>query len=134
MKNEITLKKDLAGRPEFIEGVKTKFPESYKEMGDLEDELLHIDMADFARTTVQAILDNNASLVQEHFKFISELFSIAHPELENAIFVSYLENVLLDQTDEKYQAARVLLPINLEKALKELEKHFEKLHEASKNT
>ncbi len=122
------MKQGLVGRFEFIEGVRTKFPESLKEMDDLDDELLHIDMANFARSTEQAIISRDKNLVQGHFNFISDLFSNAHPDLKNAIYVSYLENVLLGQPHEKHQSARALLPANLEQALKDLEKHFEEIY------
>ncbi|MCP4989783.1 MAG: hypothetical protein GY928_28120 [Colwellia sp.] len=134
MNNKIIVKTDVIGRTEFIESIKSRFPESLQEMDDLEDELLHIDMANFARTTTNAILNENYSLVQDHFNFISELLSKASSELENAIHVSYLENVLLDQTDSNHLDARKLLPENLKKALAELEEHFEKIYESSKNT
>jgi hypothetical protein len=134
MNREIEINNNLTGRNEFIEGIKKSFPESLAEMYDLEDELLHMDMANFARTTEKAILENNTELIEAHFNFIGELFSRANPDLENAIYVSYLENVLLFQEDSKYIEARKLLPSNLAKALKELEKHFEKLRDASKDT
>ena len=134
MNKEVIVKSELAGRSEFIDGVESLFPESFAELHNLEDELLHLDMASFARTTVSAIESGNVNLFKAHFNFISELFSKAHPDLENAIYVSYLENVLLDQSNPKVLNARELLPDNLKIALSGLEEHFEKLHESSKNT
>ncbi len=134
MSNEIEININLAGRDAFLEGVKELFPASLQEMDDLEDELLHIDMADFARTTVKAILANKMGLVQEHLEFISDLFQKANPDLENAIFVSYLENVFLGKDEVLFAKARRLLPPNLVKTLTELEEHFDKLYETSKNT
>ena len=125
---------NLAGREEFISGVRSRFPDSLHEMVDLEDELLQVDMGNFARTTERAILENNMETAVAHFNFISDLFAKAGPELENAIFVSYLENVFLFQNEQKYLEARKLLPKNLVKALTELEQHFEKLHNAGKDT
>ena len=131
---EVDVKSDLADRDDFIEGVRQLFPESYQEMEYIEDELLHLDMADFSRTTSNAIRTNNTSLAIAHFDFISQLLQKANPDLENAIIVSYLENIFIGESDEIYCVARKTLPANLAKALKELEEHFEKLHELSKNT
>ena len=125
---------ELIDRNGFIEGVKTLFPESLGEMFDLEDELLHVDMGNFARTTNSAISNSNWTLVRKHFEFVSNLFEQANFELENAIYVSYLENVLLDRTEQEYKEARKILPSNLEAALVDLEKHFKKIYEISKNT
>jgi len=132
--NEIEVKTDMADRDTFIEGVRQLFPESFHEMEDIEDELLHIDMADFSRTTNNAIRMNNTSLAKEHFQFIGQLFQKANPDLENAIIVSYLENIFIGESEAIYLAARKLLPPNLAKALTELEGHFDKLYESSKNT
>ena len=134
MNREVEVKNDLAGRDAFIEGVRQLFPESFQEMEDIEDELLHIDMADFSRTTNNAILKNNTPLIKEHFEFISQLFQKANPDLENAIIVSYLENIFIGESDAIYSTARELLLPNLAKALTELEDHFDKLYESSKNT
>lgn len=131
---ELNMKMNLAGRNEFIEGVKDRFPESFKEMKDVEDGLLHIDMGDFARTTESAIIEGNTELFQTHFTFISELFSKADPDLKNAIYVSYLENVFLFHTKQKFLDARKMLPMNLSKALVELEVHFEKLRKSTEGT
>ena len=108
--------------------------ESLKEMQDIDKELLHIDMGDFARTTVKAISDDNTELVKAHFGFIGELFSTANPDLKNAIYVSYLENVFLFDTKARVLAARKALPENLANALIELEEHFENLQKVSDST
>ena len=129
MNRETIINNNLLGRKDFLKEIEQNFPASFREMHDLDDELLHIDMANFARTTESAITGNDSNLAKKHFEFIGKLFTKANPDLENAIYVSYLENLLLGQKSKKYTDARRLLPENLEKALFELEEHFEKLYE-----
>ncbi len=127
MSNSIEKATNLFGRNDFIEGVRKRFPESLKEMYDLEDELLHIDMDNFAKTTEAAIEAQDTELVKDHFNLISEMLSRADQNLENAISVSYLECVFLFKDDTKTKKSRQLLPGNLAKELDELEEHFKKL-------
>ena len=54
-----------------------------------------LEMAVFARATVAAIDSGDLNEVAKQFAFIDKLFHNATPELGNAIYVSYLENVFL---------------------------------------
>jgi hypothetical protein len=65
--------------------------------------------------------------VRAHFAFVDELFSNAAPDLENAIYVSYLENVFIRPEDHRYRSARALLSERLEAALVELEAHWQQI-------
>ena len=60
---------------------------------------------------------------------IDELFCDAPPDLENAIYVSYLENVFLGRDEERYRAARSSLSGRLQAALADLEDHWKKIAE-----
>ena len=127
MSTKIDKSRNLFNREDFIEGVRKRFPESLKEMYGLEDELLHIDMSNFARTTETAIEVQDIDLAKDHLNFMSEMLSRADPDLINAINVSYLEHVFLFKDDPRYTKVRKMLPENLAKELIELGEHFEKL-------
>lgn len=127
MTTEIETFNNGANREQFLTGVEVLFPESFAKIEDIEDGLLHLEMADFSRTTMEAIKCGQTELVLAHLNFISGLFNRANSDLENAIYVSYLENIFLGELDREVEAARLLLPENLVIALTDLEKHFENL-------
>jgi hypothetical protein len=86
-------------------------------------------MAVLARETGKAIELGDSHQIQAHLSFVDELFSDAASDLENAIYVSYLENVFLSSEDPHYVSARTTLSKRLQIALTELEDHWEKLAE-----
>ena len=62
--------------------------------------------------------------VEVHFSFIDEVLSKAAPEVENAIYVSFLENIFIGSADTRYGAARLKLSQRLRTALESLEAHW----------
>lgn len=94
------------------------------EISDIELGLLHLEMAALARATRRAIEIDASREVQAHLAFVDEIFSSAEPKLENAVYVSYLEDVFLGQTGDRYVSARARLSPRLRQALAELEAHW----------
>jgi hypothetical protein len=111
----------------FEERLSERFPAIAEKITEHESGLLHPEMAAFARATCRAIEQDVPGEVRAHFEFIDELFSNATPDLENAIYVSYLENVFLGRIADPYLSARGRLPPKLQKALIELEAHWEQI-------
>ena len=75
----------------------------------------------------RAVDVGDSQQVQAHICFVDELLSDAGPDLENAIYVSYLENVFLGSEDPRYLMARTMLSNRLQTALTELEEHSKKI-------
>ena len=96
------------GQRHFEELLTHCFPGIAGEINEIERGLLHLEMAAFARATCAAIDNKDFKEVGAHLEFIDELFYDAAPDLENAIYVSYLENVFLGHDDERYRSARRL--------------------------
>jgi hypothetical protein len=119
----------LYNQATFEEQLSKRFPAVSQKITDDVRGLLHLEMAEFARATCQAIEQNLLGQVRTHFEFIDELFSNAVPDLENAIYVSYLENVFLGRTDAPYLSARDRLSPDLQRALIELEAHWEEIEQ-----
>jgi len=94
---------------------------------DDERGLLHLEMAVVARATSSAIDTHSDEEVDALISWIDDLFSDASPDLENAIYVSYLENVFLGRSTEPYLAARARLSPRLKEALVELELHWREI-------
>jgi hypothetical protein len=57
----------------------------------------------------------------------------AASDVENAVHVSYLENVFLGEERPAFLAAREQLPPRLARGLMELEQHFERLATRAKD-
>lgn len=109
-----------------------RFPEVAARIDDIERGILHLEMEVLARATLQAIDAGDVPQFQSHLNFIDELLSSSGAgELENAIYVSYLESVFLGQEDERYKQARRMLSPRLEAALSELEEHWRKIAESA---
>jgi len=106
-----------------------RFPEIDREIHEDHRGLLHLEMAAFARATCAAIETGDHTTVAAHLSFIDELFADAAPDLENAIYVSYLENVFLWRDDEPYRSACSTLPDRLQAALIDLEDHWKNIVE-----
>jgi hypothetical protein len=82
---------------EFFEQLVLEFPELQKELeSDFGRGLNHVQMGAFARVTQQAIEKGNFEHVCRYTTFVDLSFPNADPELENALYVSYLENIYFD--------------------------------------
>ncbi|QOY87770.1 DUF7674 family protein [Paludibaculum fermentans] len=114
-------------RSQFELLLELRFPAIAAEIDDCERGLLHCEMAVFARGTCAAIESGDFEQTQAHLDFVDELFGRAEPGMENAICVSYLENVFLGSETERYIAARRMLSDRLRTAFGELEDHWEKI-------
>jgi hypothetical protein len=111
----------------FIALLTERFPEIAASIDDDFRGLLHLEVATFARATQPAIDDQDKAKVLRHFKFIDEVFRDASPDVENAINVSYLENLRFEDRKEALANARDLLTPRLQVALAELEEYLERL-------
>jgi hypothetical protein len=116
-------------RDDFVRLLSVRFPEVAAEIGDTERGLLHLEMAALARATCPAIDVSDFERVQDHFGFVDELLSDADPALANAVYVSYLENVFLGQTDPRFVLAQTMLSQCLQTALTDLKEDFERIAE-----
>ena len=84
-------------------------------------------MATRARATQSAIDSQDEATVREHFQFVDELFRNAAADVENAVNVSYLENLRFEGRRARATNARELLTPLLRQALAELEEYLERL-------
>ena len=107
--------------------VATKFPDAAAELDAEDRELLHTEMAAVARSTCRAIDTGDKITEANHFAIMQDVFNHASPEVENAVYVSYLENLFLGEERAEYLAARARLPAVLARALLKLEEHFARL-------
>jgi hypothetical protein len=126
--------RDVVDHEKFVRQLSELFPHIAAEFDDTERGLLHLEMAAFARATNSAIAAEDWPQALSHYAFIDEVFARADSAVENAVYVSYLENVFLWEDNPRHLKARTLLPERLQTALQELEEHFRKLEDAAKGT
>jgi hypothetical protein len=98
------------GRDEFVARLLRRFPELDGRQDASVKGLLHCEMGWFSHQTDAAIESGNFRLVRIHFEFIDEVLANASDELENAIMVSYLENVFSLNTPDTAKARDLLTP------------------------
>ena len=114
-------------REAFLQALNARLPEIAASISDIESGLLHPEMGVVSHATRSAINAHNWDAVKEQFEFIGEIFVRANDAVRNAVYVSYLENVLLRETSSDFKKARAMLPPSLSLAMAELEAHFEGL-------
>jgi len=119
-------------RDKFIAMLKEHWPDVFADIDDGSAGLLHLEMATLARAVQAAISAEDTPLVKKHFKFIDDIFRQSTPEDENAINVSYLENLDFDGRHAKRIKARELLSPQLHVALRELEDYLAQIHGTDK--
>ena len=113
--------------PRFIALLTDRFPEVAASIDECSQGLLHPEMGTLARATQAAIEERDKATVVRHFQFIDEVFRDAAPDVENAVNVSYLENLRFDSAAAASMKARELLPPRLRQALTELEEYLGRL-------
>lgn len=118
---------DRVDHTRFVAMLTERFPEVAASIDDCAEGLLHLEMAALARATQAAIDRQNKDTLIQHFQFVDEVIRHAAPEVENAVNVSYLENLRFDGA----AAARELLTPRLKVAIIELEEYLEKLFRES---
>lgn len=127
--SDFVLHDGAEGQRRFEDLLANRFPEIAGQIDEVERGLLHLEVAAFAGATCAAIDRDDFAVVGVHLAFIDELFRDAAPDLENAIYVSYLENVFLGRDDERYHSFRSALSDRLQVALMDLEAHWKRIAE-----
>ena len=115
------------GRDWFLALLTERFPEVAGAIDDCSRGLLHLEMATLARATQAAIDRQDRDTVRRHFLFVDEVFRQAAPDVENAVNVSYLENIRFEDDRVGPTTARELLTPRLRQTLTELEKYLARL-------
>jgi hypothetical protein len=111
-----------------------RFPEIISEIDEVEQGLLHLEMAALARATSRSIEIGDLPQVHKHIGFVDELLLNGGSDIQNAVYVSYLENVFIGSDDPRYLRARTMLTNGLERALSELEEHWNTIAKTKRGT
>ena len=111
---------------DFINDLVQTFPDLKEEIEEWNG-LLHVQMGVFARITQEAVEYGDISKIDQCFALAHRMFHDADPELKNALYVSYLEN--LDFNSPNGQLARTRMSNLLKAGYKEINDYLDKLFE-----
>jgi hypothetical protein len=110
----------------FVQLVLAEFPKLHEEFAEAEG-LLHLEMGTFSRFAQNAIDHNDLDTLKRCYGLLAGIMKTAAPsQVENAIYVSFLEHLNFERSPYG-SAARRLLPPVLKKALDEVEEHWERI-------
>ena|SRR5262252_310157 len=129
---DIVAKTGLIDHAAFERLLISLLPDVAAEIDDEDRSLLHIEVSALARATCRAIENGDDNSIRRHFEFIDNVLSNAAPDVENAVHVSYLENVFLGEERAAFLRVRSTLPGRLSAALSDLEAHWRQLSTVSK--
>ena len=101
-------------RESFISAVASQFPEVAATFDEIDDGLLHLEVAAFRRCVEQAIDNGQLWDVERYCRFLIDSFANADDALKNAIGVSFIEDFALgDVTEQRRQAVADRMPKKL---------------------
>jgi hypothetical protein len=107
------LRKDLLREPEVWALMCRRFPWVEEERGEIGEGLIHLDFATLRHGVERAADSNDAGTARDILTFIEELLEkrdVLHPEVLNALDVSFLEDLYLAEERQRDFAATLLLP------------------------
>lgn len=98
-------------REAFLAELAENFPEVVASFDDIGNGLLHLEMAAFRRMAECAMDEGRHWQVELYLRFLESCLKRASPALENAIYVSFLEDFALGEfTELRHQAVRERMP------------------------
>jgi hypothetical protein len=87
-------------RDAFIHAIQSQFPEIAAMWDDIDDSLLHLEVAVFRRCVETAMDDGRLWDVERYCRFIADSLANADDALDNAIGVSFIEDFALGEITE----------------------------------
>jgi len=88
-------------RETFLKELKVQFPDAYSNIDDIDQGLLHLEMSAFRRWVESELVTGGAWNCEKAFKFVETCLKHADPGLENAIEISFIEDLALGEHDMK---------------------------------
>lgn len=105
----------------FMVMLSEQFPEVVADIDESSRGLLHCEMGSFAGMTEKAIDREEFGRAHQYFQFIDEVRKKAHPEVENAIDVSYIEYLAFSEVTERRRQALKSMPLAMREILLEID-------------
>jgi hypothetical protein len=123
--------KPLVKRADFMKQITLFLPEVAARIEESDFGVLHLEMGAMKLATRDAIGNRDFSKVRRYLFLIAELFDRADAELYDAIRISYLEGLFLDEHSNVFMEARSMLSRPMENVLRQAELRLEKQRSAA---
>jgi hypothetical protein len=114
-----------SAQAKFVQLVLAEFPQLHEEFAEAEG-LLHLEMGTFRRFAQNAIERNDLDTLKRCYGLLAGIMTTAPSEVENAIYVSFLEHLNFESSPYGSEGKHLLPPV-LKKALDEVEEHWERI-------
>ncbi len=119
--------KPLLRRADFMKQITLYLPEVAARIEESDFGVLHLEVGAIKLATRDAIASRDFASVRKYLMLVAEFFDRADAELYDAIRVSFLEGLFLEETSSAYTEARNMLPRSMENVLRQSELHLERL-------
>jgi hypothetical protein len=118
--------KPLLKRTDFMKQVTLYLPEVAARIEESDFGVVHLEVGAMKLATKDAIDNRDFATARKHMLLIAEIFDRADAELYNAIRISFLEDLFLDETSAAYLQTRAMLSRSMENVLRQSELRLEK--------
>jgi hypothetical protein len=118
--------KPLLRRTDFMKQVTLYLPEVAARIEESDFGVVHLEVGAMKLATRDALARSDFTTVREHLFLIANLFDRADAELYEAIRISYLEALFLDEVSAAHIVARSMLSKPMENVLRQSELRLEK--------
>jgi hypothetical protein len=118
--------KPLLRRTDFMKQVTLYLPEVAERIEESDFGIVHLEVGTMKLSTRDAFARSDFATVRKHLSLIADLFDRADAELYEAIRVSYLEALFLDEVSAAHIVARSMLSMPMENVLRQSESRLEK--------
>ena len=122
--------KPLVKRGDFMKQVTLYLPEVAARIEESDFGISHLEVGALKLATKEAIGNRDFTRVRRYMYLIADLFDRADAELYDAIRISYLEALFLDETSNAFMEARSMLSKPMENVLRQSELQLEKMRAA----
>jgi hypothetical protein len=117
--------KPLLRRADFMKQIMLYLPEVAARIEESDFGVLHLEVGAMKLATKDAIANRDFTSAHKHLVLIAEFFERADVELYDAIRISYLEALFLDENSSSYAEVRKMLSRAMENALRQSELRLE---------
>jgi hypothetical protein len=122
--------KPLIKRADFVQQLTLYLPEVAARIEESDFGIVHLEVGAMKLATREAIVRRDFTTVHRHFFLIADLLDRADAELSDAIRISYLEALFLDEPASTHAEARSMLSRPMENVLRQSELRLKKMRAA----
>ena len=105
-------------REDYLSELELNFPEAFEQIEDSEKGLIHCEVAAFRRYLEGQMDEGKEWVCEKGFKFIANCLNSPTPDLENALEISFIEDLALgEQKSSYYDVIKSRAPVIIQEKL-----------------